>query len=64
MNIQLKTDRKDAPMLIGLLALLVMGATAWSLWHGVHNRTHALWLGGFRLASSGEATSSPTPMLP
>lgn len=40
-----------APMLIGLLALLVMGATAWSLWHGVNNRAHALWLGGFRLAA-------------
>ncbi len=40
-----------APLLIGALALVVMGATAWSLWHGVHNRSHALWLGGFRLAA-------------
>jgi uncharacterized membrane protein len=42
-----------APLLIGALALLVMAGTGWSLWRGVHDRSHALWLGVFRVAALG-----------
>lgn len=40
-----------APWLIGALVLLVLLGTAWSLWHGLHHRGHALWLGAFRLGA-------------
>ena len=37
--------------LIALVALLIAGGVGWSLWHGLHSRTRALSLGGFRLAA-------------
>jgi uncharacterized membrane protein len=38
------------PVLI-LLVLIVAGLTGWSLWRGIQDRGHILWLGGFRGAA-------------